>query len=179
MAGGEISISTPEKLKSKADKMVIIGNTCLYGATGGQLFANGIVGERFAVRNSGCVSVVEGTGDHACEYMTGGTIVVIGETGTNFGAGMTGGLAFVYDNEQAFEKKINLQSVDFMKLDKKSLLKHKHYLKQLLEKHTDLTGSLKSKMILDNFDSLSKDFLIVKPKSSNFDDLLARVTSAA
>ena len=179
MAGGEISISTPEKLKSKADKMVIIGNTCLYGATGGQLFANGIVGERFAVRNSGCVSVVEGTGDHACEYMTGGTIVVIGETGTNFGAGMTGGLAFVYDNEQAFEKKINSQSVDFMKLDKKSLLKHKHYLKQLLEKHTDLTGSLKSKMILDNFDSLSKDFLVVKPKSSNFDDLLARVTSAA
>ena len=179
MAGGEISISTPEKLKNKADKMVIIGNTCLYGATGGQLFANGIVGERFAVRNSGCVSVVEGTGDHACEYMTGGTIVVIGETGTNFGAGMTGGLAFVYDNEKAFEKKINSQSVDFMKLDKKSLLKHKHYLKQLLEKHTDLTGSLKSKMILDNFDSLSKDFLVVKPKSSNFDDLLARVTSAA
>ena len=179
MAGGEISISSPEKLKSKADKMVIIGNTCLYGATGGQLFANGIVGERFAVRNSGCVSVVEGTGDHACEYMTGGTIVVIGKTGTNFGAGMTGGLAFVYDNEQDFEKKINSQSVDFMKLDKKSLLKHKHYLKQLLEKHTHLTGSLKSKMILDNFDSLSKDFLVVKPKSSNFDDLLARVTSAA
>ena len=179
MAGGEISISTPEKLANKADKMVIIGNTCLYGATGGQLFANGIAGERFAVRNSGCTSVVEGTGHHACEYMTGGTIVVLGDTGSNFGAGMTGGLAFIYDKEKRFDKNANTQSVDYNSLNKKSLNKHKKYLRSLLEKHFKLTNSFKCKKILDNFDLEAKHFIVVKPISSNFDELLSQITSAA
>ena len=179
MAGGEISISTPEKLAENADKMVIIGNTCLYGATGGQLFANGIAGERFAVRNSGCTSVVEGTGHHACEYMTGGTIVVLGETGSNFGAGMTGGLAFIYDKEKQFEKNANTQSINYNTLDKKSLNKHKEYLRSLLKKHLKVTNSAKCKRILDDFDAEAKNFIVVKPISSNFDELLSQITSAA
>ena len=179
MAGGEISIITPEKLKDKADKMVIIGNTCLYGATGGELFVNGIVGERFAVRNSGCTAVIEGAGDHACEYMTGGTVVVLGETGSNFGAGMTGGLAFVYDESRTFEKNINTSSVDYNRLDKKSLVKHKDYLKSLLQKYLKTTGSHKCKYILDDFDNHIKNFSIIKSKSSNFDELLSRITPAA
>ena len=179
MAGGEISISTPEKLADNADKMVIIGNTCLYGATGGQLFANGIAGERFAVRNSGCASVVEGTGHHACEYMTGGTIVVLGETGSNFGAGMTGGLAFIYDKEKQFNKNANTQSIDYNALNKKSLSKHKEYLRSLLEKHYKLTNSIKCKKILDSFETEAKHFIVVKPISSNFDELLSQITSAA
>ena len=179
MAGGEISISAPEKLADNAEKMVIIGNTCLYGATGGQLFANGLAGERFAVRNSGCTSVVEGTGHHACEYMTGGTIVVLGETGSNFGAGMTGGLAFIYDKEKKFDKNANTQSIDYNALNKKSLNKHKIYLKSLLEKHFKVTKSVKCKRILDNFDTETKYFIVVKPISSSFDELLSQITSAA
>ena len=110
MAGGKIVIKSPIELKNIASETVAIGNTCLYGATGGHLFVEGVVGERFAVRNSGCISVVEGSGDHTCEYMTGGAIIILGSVGNNFGAGMTGGLSFVYD--EIMLQCLNVQSVD-------------------------------------------------------------------
>src|SRR5437016_6847168 len=107
MTGGEIMITPPEPLRGASSRHVIVGNTVLYGATGGRLFAAGRAGERFAVRNSGAVAVVEGVGDHGCEYMTGGTVVVLGDTGRNFGAGRTGGSAFVLDEQGTFERRLN------------------------------------------------------------------------
>ena len=107
MSGGEIVVRPPPEHRFAAHENSIVGNTCLYGATGGLLYANGRAGERFAVRNSGAVAVVEGVGDHGCEYMTGGTVVVLGRTGKNFGAGMTGGFAYVLDLEDRFEQLYN------------------------------------------------------------------------
>ena len=98
MSGGKIIIKASPSFKNVADRNSIVGNTCLYGATGGKLYAEGKAGERFAVRNSGAIAVTEGAGDHCCEYMTGGSVIVLGEVGNNFGAGMTGGVAFIYDD---------------------------------------------------------------------------------
>jgi len=156
-----------------------MGNTCLYGATGGKLFAEGTVGERFAVRNSGAIAVIEGSGDHTCEYMTGGVIVILGKTGNNFGAGMTGGLSFIYDEDNLFKNKINNQSVEIDKIMKKNLAKHQDYLLYLIKQHFQQTGSRKANKIIKNFNKEMHKFLIVKPKASNFDDLLALITSAA
>jgi len=179
MAGGEIILKVSKLFKEKAHNMVIMGNTCLYGATGGKLFAEGVVGERFAVRNSGSIAVVEGSGDHTCEYMTGGVIVILGNTGNNFGAGMTGGLSFIYDEDNSFKNKINSQSVEIDKIIKKGLMKHQDYLLNLIKQHFKQTGSRKANRIIKNFDKEVRKFLIVKSKASNFDDLLALVTSAA
>ena len=138
-----------------------------------------MVGERFAVRNSGSIAVVEGSGDHTCEYMTGGVIVILGNTGNNFGAGMTGGLSFIYDEDNSFKNKINSQSVEIDKIIKKGLMKHQDYLLNLIKQHFKQTGSRKANRIIKNFDKEVRKFLIVKSKASNFDDLLALVTSAA
>jgi glutamate synthase domain-containing protein 3 len=142
MAGGKIVLKCNEVIKLVAKKMIIMGNTCLYGATGGKLFAEGTVGERFAVRNSGCVSVIEGSGDHACEYMTGGAVIVLGDTGVNFGAGMTGGLAFVYDKDRLFKNKINTQSVEIKELNSKNFKEHQVFLLNLIKEHFNETKSL-------------------------------------
>jgi glutamate synthase domain-containing protein 3 len=111
MAGGEIVIRPPEAMKFNWSEQGILGNTCLYGATGGRLFAAGRAGERFCVRNSGGTAVVEGVGDHACEYMTGGVVVILGETGRNLGAGMSGGRAYVYDPHRRLDGRTNTQMV--------------------------------------------------------------------
>ena len=111
MSGGTLIVRPPAKRKFVAQDNAIVGNTCLYGATGGEFFVNGRAGERFAVRNSGCTAVVEGVGDHGCEYMTNGCVVVLGPTGRNFGAGMTGGVAYVFDPRNAFEANCNLELV--------------------------------------------------------------------
>ena len=103
MSGGKIIINASSTFKNIADKNSIIGNTCLYGATGGRLYAEGKAGERFAVRNSGAVATIEGAGDHCCEYMTGGSVTVLGGVGDNFGAGMTGGVAFIYDDSHKLD----------------------------------------------------------------------------
>ena len=179
MAGGKIILKTSDALKNVAKDMIIMGNTCLYGATGGKLFAEGIAGERFAVRNSGCVAVIEGSGDHTCEYMTGGSIVVLGQTGNNFGAGMTGGLAFVYDENKLFKNKINNQSVEIKNLDDKIFKNHQNYLLKLLKEYYRETNSLKAKSVLDNFDESLNKFIIVKPKNSNFINLLNILIKAA
>ena len=124
MAAGLISIKPHEDATFASNTSVIIGNTCLYGATGGKLFASGIAGERFAVRNSGALAVVEGLGDHGCEYMTNGCVIVLGKTGYNFGAGMTGGFAIVYDSENNFKDKINNELIEIHNM---SEIKNKRY----------------------------------------------------
>ena len=162
MAGGRIVI-TPH-LEGTFDPYLspIVGNTCLYGATGGVLYALGTAGERFGVRNSGAIAVVEGLGDHGCEYMTGGEIVVLGATGLNFGAGMSGGIAYVYDKSQLFENRINPEMISLMNLDDRN---YSERLRQHISAYHDETQSLKAKAILDHFEEELKHFWLVKPKN--------------
>lgn len=141
-----------------------VGNTCLYGATGGKLFVAGTAGERFAVRNSGALAVIEGAGDHACEYMTGGTVVVIGETGINFGAGMTGGVAFVYDRDKKFIDRLNQELVIARRIDVDDDNEGKLYLKKILNSFHNRTRSPKAKRILDDFREELAYFWMVTPK---------------
>ena len=141
-----------------------IGNTCLYGATGGKLFAAGMAGERFAVRNSGALAVVEGTGDHACEYMTGGTVVILGETGINFGAGMTGGAAFIYDRHKTFIDNLNGELVEARRIDVDDDNEGKLYLKKILVSYHNRTRSPKARFLLDNFREELAYFWMVTPK---------------
>ena len=109
LSGGKIIIKPFSESKYRSDENIIVGNTVLYGAISGQCYFSGVAGERFAVRNSGAIAVVEGTGDHCCEYMTGGVVMVLGNTGVNFGAGMSGGIAYVYQNKDEFEKNVIYQ----------------------------------------------------------------------
>ncbi|BCR04311.1 glutamate synthase large subunit [Desulfuromonas versatilis] len=146
------------------DGVAAVGNTCLYGATGGKLFVAGTAGERFAVRNSGALAVVEGTGDHACEYMTGGTVVILGETGINFGAGMTGGAAFVYDRNKNFIDKLNGELVEARRIDVDDDNEGKLYLKQILTSYHTRTRSPKARHILDNYREELAYFWMVTPK---------------
>jgi len=139
---------------------VIIGNVALYGATAGDLFANGLGGERFAVRNSGARAVVEGVGDHGCEYMTGGVVIVLGPVGRNFAAGMSGGNAFVFDPAQTFRSRCNLDMCEIEPLAEESELWLVH---GLIEDHVRLTGSPRGKKILDNWDHLIARFVKVMP----------------
>ena len=140
------------------------GNTCLYGATGGKLYIAGRVGERFAVRNSGAVAIVEGTGDHPCEYMTGGVVVILGRTGVNFGAGMTGGAAFVYDVCHEFVENINRELIEVLRIDTEDTDIERYYLKKLLKDYYNETKSEKAKAILDNFRVEIRNFWLVRPK---------------
>jgi glutamate synthase (ferredoxin) len=161
MRGGEISIRPfPEVTYTWADNY-ILGNTALYGATGGALFAAGRAGERFAVRNSGACGVVEGVGDHACEYMTGGIVVVLGSTGRNFAAGMTGGMAFVYDPDGTFVNRCNTELVDVDRLTHPGM---KKLVKSLLRRHYELTNSARARDLLTRWDEASLSFRRVLPK---------------
>ena len=160
MHGGKIIITSG--LNREDDSLA--GNTCLYGATGGKLFVAGKVGERFAVRNSGALTVVEGTGDHACEYMTGGIVVILGKTGINFGAGMTGGLAFMYDKEHEFVERINQELVEARRIDTDEFDEPRHYLKRLLKVYYQETKSKKAKTILENFRMEIRNFWMIRPK---------------
>ncbi|MDR2904907.1 MAG: glutamate synthase large subunit [Helicobacteraceae bacterium] len=160
MHGGKIVIVP----KVQGTQFSAAGNTCLYGATGGKLFVAGTVGERFGVRNSGAVAVVEGTGDHACEYMTGGAVAILGETGVNFGAGMTGGVAFVYDKESRFMDRLNQELVRAARIDTYEEDEGKIYLKKLIKNFVNDTGSERAKFILDNFRQEVVYFWMVSPK---------------
>nr|YP_009393264.1 glutamate synthase [Symphyocladiella dendroidea]ARW61826.1 glutamate synthase [Symphyocladiella dendroidea] len=165
MNGGEIIISPLPEHKSEASNFVIIGNTCLYGATGGYLFVNGQAGERFAVRNSAAQAIIEGVGDHACEYMTGGLIVVLGMAGRNIGAGMTGGLAYFLDEDGEFMSKVNLEIVKVQKLLTKEA---EESLLDLIELYEIKTKSLKAKKILDNWkDYVHLFWQIIPPSEEN------------
>jgi glutamate synthase domain-containing protein 3 len=160
MSGGKIIVNPYQESTFKAHENIIAGNVILYGATGGEMYLHGMVGERFAVRNSGSTAVVEGVGDHGCEYMTGGTVVVIGQTGVNFGAGMSGGIAYVYDEHEWFGMKCNLDMVD---LESVWIKEDKDILRTLLEKHLKYTQSTRAKDILDNWESRLPLFVKVMP----------------
>ena len=159
MTGGLIVIKPPKEFKGKSWENVIMGNTCLYGATGGQLFASGIAGERFAVRNSGAVAVVEGVGDHGCEYMTNGTVLILGKIGINFGAGMTGGVAYIYDPDEEVERKINTSYVFIDEIDEEDYKE----IEKLLVKHKAYTNSELAKKILDNWEEEKLNFVKISP----------------
>ena len=161
MNGGKIIINPAHQGNSFAGA----GNTCLYGATGGKLYIRATVGERFAVRNSGCITVVEGTGDNPCEYMTGGIAVILGNTGINFGAGMTGGLAFVYDPEKTFVDKMNQELIEAVRVDTDDTERERLYLKRLLLDYLHETDSEMSDNILQNFRAEIRNFWMVKPKN--------------
>ena len=172
MAGGRVTIYPPKDAGYKASESIIIGNTCLYGATGGQLFAAGIAGERFGVRNSGALAVIEGAGDHCCEYMTGGTVIVLGETGYNFGAGMTGGFAFVYDPGEKFAYRYNNELIDIHLINGEAMGMYRAYLLEKIAKHVELTGSETGRAMLQNFDDYVDYFWLVKPKAAKLESLL-------
>jgi glutamate synthase domain-containing protein 2/glutamate synthase domain-containing protein 3 len=159
MAGGLLTVRPPRQATFQADQNILIGNVALYGATGGKAFFNGVAGERFAVRNSGAVAVVEGVGDHGCEYMTGGRVVVIGRTGRNFGAGMSGGFAYVFDHDGGFETRCNLGLIELEALSPEDAA----FVADLLEQHVELTGSVKASQILDQWEQVIPRFFKVVP----------------
>ncbi|MGE3592312.1 MAG: glutamate synthase large subunit, partial [Arcobacter sp.] len=161
MNGGKIIINPAHQGPSFAGA----GNTCLYGATGGKLYVRAAVGERFGVRNSGAITVVEGTGDNPCEYMTGGIAVILGNTGINFGAGMTGGLAFVYDPEKTFVDKMNQELIEPVRVDTDDTERERLYLKRLLLDYLHETQSEIAEYILQNFRAEIRNFWMVKPKN--------------
>jgi len=162
MGGGEVVIAPPHNASFESYKNTIIGNTVLYGATGGSLFAAGLAGERFCVRNSGATAVIEGVGDHGCEYMTGGLVLILGETGRNFGAGMTGGIAYVFDENQIFPSKLNPELVTFEPLQDPVDVET---VKKLLSRHLEVTKSRRAHILLAHFEEAQKRFLKVLPKT--------------
>ncbi len=166
MSGGRIVIRTPRNSALVSRRNVIAGNTCLYGATGGELFAAGQAGERFAVRNSGATAVVEGLGAHGCEYMTGGTVVVLGSVGWNFAAGMTGGEAFVLDLSNAFEPYCNPEFVKIEKLSDITDASKVERLHQLIVQHAQLTQSEWAQQILESFEHYVGAFKYISPKDN-------------
>ena len=179
MAGGRIVIRPPRDAQFVACDTPILGNTCLYGATGGELYAAGHAGERFAVRNSGAVAVVEGVGDHCCEYMTGGVVAVLGRTGLNFGAGFTGGMAYVLDLERDFVDRYNHELIDILRINNEGFEAHRSHLTDLLETHAALTGSVFAQRILDDFRDFLGKFWLVKPKAASIESLADDLRRAA
>ena len=154
-------VSPPAGSRFAAEENILIGNVVLYGATSGEAFFNGVAGERFAVRNSGATAVVEGVGDHGCEYMTNGLVVVLGSCGRNFAAGMSGGIAYVFDDKAEFtEERCNLGSVDLEPVMEAADVK---IVKDLIERHLALTGSRRARKLLDNWTEMLPRFIKVFP----------------
>jgi glutamate synthase (NADPH/NADH) large chain len=160
LSGGRVAIRPPSRASFKAEENIIAGNTCLYGATGGEMYIAGRAGQRFAVRNSGAKAVVEGAGDHCCEYMTGGRVVVLGPVGRNFAAGMSGGIAYVYDPGHVFDYYCNLDMVEISLMDDKLDRKELH---ELIRQHYLYTGSAQARMLLDDWSHSVDDFIKVIP----------------
>ena len=179
MAGGQVVIRPHPDASYSAKDTVIIGNTCLYGATGGFLYASGQAGERFAVRNSGATAIVEGSGDHCCEYMTGGVVVVLGRSGVNFGAGLTGGFAYVLDMDRDFVDLYNHELIDIHRITPESMEAHLHHLRSLIMTHVDLTGSEWGQTILEDYRTFLPRFWVVKPKAAELGSLIASLRQAA
>jgi glutamate synthase domain-containing protein 2/glutamate synthase domain-containing protein 3 len=161
LSGGRIAVFPPKDASFAPEHNMIIGNVALYGATGGELFVRGMAGERFAVRNSGVDAVVEAVGDHGCEYMTGGRVVVLGPTGRNFGAGMSGGIAYVLDQDNAFLRKVNAQMVEVGRVEDPE---ESDALKQLIQRHIAATGSEHAQRIIDAWPTTLSKFMRVIPK---------------
>jgi glutamate synthase (NADPH) large chain len=176
MAGGKLVAVPPPGSSFKSQETSIIGNTCLYGATGGKLFASGTAGERFAVRNSGAFAVVEGAGDHCCEYMTGGLVTVLGRVGHNFGAGMTGGFAYVLDLDKDFVDKYNHELVEVHRIRVEGMEEYRNHLRMVIREYVQETGSAWGQHILDNYIEYLRKFWLVKPKAASLKMLLNDVT---
>jgi len=179
MAGGRIVIHPPKDRDYVVRDTAIIGNTCLYGATGGELFAAGQAGERFAVRNSGATAVIEGAGDHCCEYMTDGVVVVLGRCGVNFGAGMTGGFAYVLDIDRDFVDRYNHELIDIHRITPESMEAHLHHLRSLLSEHVAQTDSEWGESILEDYRTFLPKFWVVKPKATELGSLIESLRRAA
>src|SRR5438552_3543332 len=179
MAAGRIVLRHPSRARFVAKDTIIMGNTCLYGATGWELYAAGLDGERFAVRNSGAVAVIEGAGDHCCEYMTGGAVCVLGRTGVNFGAGFTGGFAYVLDMERDFVDRYNHDLIDINRVSPEGMGTHVQHLRGLIEQHVEATGSVWGETLLNDFRSYIGKFWVVKPKAAAIDTLLTNLRRAA
>ena len=159
LSGGNLVIKLPKGSTLAAHENIIIGNVAFYGATSGKAYINGNAGERFCVRNSGVQAVVEGIGDHGCEYMTGGRVVILGETGNNFAAGMSGGIAYIFDQKNEFQDKVNMEMVGLDPLDQEDL----DYIHAEVSAHAKLTGSKVGKLLLDDWDQMIKHFVKVMP----------------
>jgi glutamate synthase (NADPH/NADH) large chain len=179
LSGGRIAIFPPKECPADAATNIVVGNTVLYGAIEGECYFSGVAGERFAVRNSGAVAVVEGIGDHGCEYMTGGTVVVLGNTGRNFAAGMSGGIAYVLDEDGTFRQRCNLAMVELEKVPNEPVSVGENgelsgvladplnndaaRLHALIERHRHYTGSARAKYILENWQDLVSKFVKIVP----------------
>jgi len=161
LSGGKIIVYPPKTSTFKAEQNIVAGNVIGYGAIEGELYIRGVVGERFCVRNSGAKAVVEGVGDHGCEYMTGGRVVILGPTGRNFAAGMSGGVAYVYDEKKYFKNLVNTELVDLQTPDKPEDIET---IRTLLTNHAKYTASTVAKDILDNWDQKLQHFVKVMPR---------------
>jgi len=179
MAGGKVVLKPPLDSPLESHTTPIVGNTCLYGATGGKFFAAGTAGERFAVRNSGAIAVLEGCGDHACEYMTGGAVLSLGQTGVNFGAGMTGGIAFVLDLERLFVDCYNHELIDIHRLTHEDMEPHLSFLHELIAEHVAETDSKWGGIVSRDFLELAGRFWLIKPKAAEIRDLMETLREAA
>ncbi|GEA12518.1 glutamate synthase large subunit [Alteromonas sp. KUL49] len=177
MTGGKLVINPPKNITFNAHDSAIMGNTCLYGATGGKLFAAGRAGERFGVRNSGAIAVVEGIGDNGCEYMTGGIVAVLGPVGVNFGAGMTGGFAYLMDDNDDLDQRVNAELVEVMSIEDKVILAE--HLRGLINQHYEETGSEHSLSLLTNFTDTLKRVKLIKPKTSDVKNLLGHISRSS
>jgi glutamate synthase (ferredoxin) len=160
LSGGFMAVRPPRVATFRAEENIVIGNVALYGATGGEAFFRGVAGERFAVRNSGAAAVVEGVGDHGCEYMTRGLVVVLGKTGRNFAAGMSGGIAYVFDEERSFAARCNTSMVELIGIDDDAELKQLH---ALIVRHHQYTGSAVAERILEDWNAYAAKFVKVMP----------------
>jgi len=160
LSGGIVAVRPPESALFRAEENMIVGNTVLYGATAGRAFIRGLAGERFAVRNSGAYAVVEGVGDHGCEYMTGGRVIILGTTGRNFAAGMSGGIAYVWDRDRGFENRCNTELVDLEPLAETD----EEEVKALIAEHAQRTGSLVARNVLASWERASERFVKVMPR---------------
>ncbi|HHJ06746.1 MAG TPA: glutamate synthase subunit alpha, partial [Anaerolineae bacterium] len=161
LSGGKIIVAAPAESPFKAEENIIIGNVAFYGATGGEAYINGVAGERFCVRNSGVKAVVEGVGDHGCEYMTGGRVVILGRTGRNFAAGMSGGIAYVLDERGDFPIRCNTQMVDLAGLTDPADIAEA---RRMIERHLRYTNSSLARQVLANWDEKAAQFVKVIPK---------------
>ncbi|MFT4255445.1 MAG: glutamate synthase large subunit [Pseudoxanthomonas sp.] len=179
MAGGRLVVRPPRGARFEARNTPIIGNTCLYGATGGELYAAGRAGERFGVRNSGALAVIEGAGDHCCEYMTDGVVMVLGRVGLNFGAGFTGGLAYVLDQDRDFVDRYNHELIDIHRISPEGFENYRQHIHRLIQRHRELTGSIWAQQILDEFRDYVGKFWLVKPKAASIESLADALRRAA
>jgi len=179
MAGGKLVLYPPQGSVFRSNETPIMGNTCLYGATGGHLYASGTAGERFGVRNSGATTVVEGLGDHGCEYMTGGQVTVLGPTGVNFGAAMTGGFAYILDMDNGFVDRYNHEMVDIHRITPENMDSHRSHLRETIQDFVAETGSEWGQTILNSWDDFIPMFWLVKPKALELESLLSMQKEAA